>query len=76
MGSHFRINARPVAFTFTIPLVSVTKIGSSWPRRIWRKREALAKLVHFLNSLRQLVEWLFLRVRTASDARGRISHAA
>ena len=34
MGSHFRVNATPVTFTFMIPPVSVTKIGPSWWNRM------------------------------------------
>ena len=80
MGSHFRVNATPVTFTFTLPPVSVTKIGPSWWNRIWRKRLEITKLANLVNLIK-LGEYLwgwaqhFLRVRTASDSHGR-SHAA
>ena len=81
MGSHFRVNATPVTFTFTLPPVSVTYRGPSWWNRIWRKLREITKLANLVNSLIKLGEhvwgWAqhFLRVRTASDSHGR-SHAA
>ena len=79
MGSHFRVNATPVTFTFTIPPVSVTKIGPSWWNRL-RKQPFVDWIVKLMASI--LVKELFgrvldlsLRVRTASDVHGR-SHAA
>ena len=83
MGSHFRVNATPVTFTFTLPppSVTLTKRGPSWWNRIWRKRREITKLANLVNSLIKLGEhvwgWAqhFLRVRTASDSHGR-SHAA
>ena len=80
MGSHFRVNATPVTFTFTLPPVSVTKIGPSWWNRL-RKQPFVDWIVKLMAStlikeLFKRVLDLFLRVRTASDAHGRISHAA
>ena len=77
MGSHFRVNATPVTFTFMIP--PVTKIGPSrWDRL--RKYPVLDWIIKFpalIGLAERGCEWVppFLRVRTASDAHGRI-HAA
>ena len=88
MGSHFRVNATPVTFTFTIPPVSVTKIGPSrwdrlrkYPVVDWIIKPMVRELVKEL--LQRGWEWgvwgvqqLFHRERTASEAHGRIKHAA
>ena len=49
MGSHFRVNATPVTFTFTLPPVSVTYRGPSWWNRIWRKLREITKLANLVN---------------------------
>ena len=59
MGSHFRANATPVTFTFTIPPVSVTKIGPSWWNRL-RKQPFVDWIVKLM--ARTLSEELFGRV--------------
>ena len=74
---------QPIAATFVglagTVTVSLTKRGPSWWNRIWRKRRKITKLANLLNSLIKLGEhvwgWAqhFLRVRTASDAHGRVS---
>ena len=68
---------KPIAATFpSLPAtltVAVHKVSPSWPRRVWRKRESLTKLVRFLNSLRQLAEWL---ERRAEWLERRARHAA
>ena len=50
MGSHFRVNATPVTFTFTIPPVSVTKIGPSWWNRL-RKQPFVDWIVKLMASI-------------------------
>ena len=59
MGSHFRVNATPVTFTFTIPPVSVTKIGPSWWNRL-RKQPFVDWIVKLM--ARTLIKELFERV--------------
>ena len=83
MGSHFRVNATPVTFTFTIPPVSVTKIGPSWWNRL-RKQPFVDSIIKRMVSetVKELVDWvrdfvpqLFQRERTASETHGSV-HAA
>ena len=83
MGSHFRVNATPVTFTFTIPPVSVTKIGPSWWNRL-RKQPFVDSIIKRMVSetVKELVDWardfvpqLFQWERTASETHGSV-HAA
>ena len=75
MGSHFRVNATPVTFTFTIPPVSVTKIGPSWWNRLrkqpfvnWIVKLIARTLIEELVDLaRGFVAQLFQRERTAGS---------
>ena len=84
MGSHFRVNATPVNWTFTIPPVSVTHVrppSSPQPPSRWDRLRTVADWTIRLEKLADLGERVwglvqpFLRMRTASDAHGR-SHAA
>ena len=84
MGSHFRVNATPVTSTFTIPPVSVTKIGPSRWNRMMRKHPFVDSIIKLMFSalVKELVDWardfvpqLFQRERTASEAHGSV-HAA
>ena len=83
MGSHFRVNATPVTFTFTIPPPSVTYIGPSWRNRL-RKHPFVDSIIKQMVSetVKELVGWardfvpqLFQRERTASETHGSV-HAA
>ena len=84
MGSHFRVNATPVTFTFTIPPVSVTKIGPSRGNCMMRKHPFVDSIIKLMFSalVKELVDWardfvpqLFQRERTASETHGSV-HAA
>ena len=85
MGSHFRVNpTTPVTFTFTLPPVSVTKIGPSWWNRMMRKHPFVDSIIKRMVSetVKELVDWardfvpqLFQRERTASETHGS-AHAA
>ena len=83
MGSHFRVNATPVTFTFTLPPVSV-KIGPSRWNRMMRKHPFVDSIIKRMVSetVKELVDWardfvsqLFQRERTASETHGSV-HAA
>ena len=85
MGSHFRVNATPVTFTFTLPTPSVTltKRRPSWWNRL-RKQPFVDWIVKRMGSetVKELVDWardfvqqLFQRERTASETHGSV-HAA
>ena len=58
MGSHFRVNATPVTFTFTIPPPSVTYIGPSWWNRL-RKHQFVDPIIKQMVSetVKELVGW-------------------
>ena len=84
MGSHFRVNATPVTFTFTIPPPSVTYIGPSWWNRL-RKHPFVDSIIKQMVSetVKELVGWardwardfvpqLFQRERTASETHGSV----
>ena len=83
MGSHFRVNATPVTFTFTLPPVSVTKIGPSWWNRLrkqpfvdWIEKRMVSETVkELVDWARDFVQQLFQRERTASETHGSV-HAA
>ena len=83
MGSHFRVNATPVTFTFTLPPVSVTKIWPSWWNRLrkqpfvdWIEKRMVSETVkELVDWARDFVQPLFQRERTASETHGSV-HAA
>ena len=77
MGSHFRVNATPVTYTFTLPTPSVTltKRRPSWWNRLrkqpfgdWIVKAAAAGASILTAELFKRLLDLFLRVRTASRA--------
>ena len=85
MGSHFRVNATPVTFTFTLstPSVTLTKRRPSWWNRL-RKQPFVDSIIKRMVSetVKELVDWardfvqqLFQRERTASETHGSV-HAA